>query len=144
MGLVDTIEASILALAIFACCYYVVARKRRKQWPVTEALIQKGAIGQLDLAEAGVKPAVFMGYSFKVNGVRYAHCFVLFGNEVPVHDLNRRLPGTPLQVRYNPSDPNTSFLVNYSDARFGGFVASQNPIFLEKAPTFDLRDALDE
>lgn len=87
-------------------------------------------------------PVVFIGYSFKVKGVRYAGYFVVFGNEASVHDLNRRLPGTTLQVRYDPSDPNTSFLANYSDARFGGFVASQNPRFLAKAPPFDLGDAI--
>lgn len=125
-----------------ACCSYILFRRRRKEWPVTDALIQKGTIGQVDLGEAGTKPAVFMGYAFKVNGVRYARYFVLFGNEGRVRDLHRRLRGSPLQVRYDPADPNSSFLVNYHDSRFEGLVASQAPTFLTAAPAFDLRDAI--
>lgn len=142
-ALVLMLGASVLALAVVAYCYYVVLKTRRKQWPLTDALIQKGAIGQVDLGEAGRKPAVFMGYSFSVNGLRYAGYFVLFAkNEVRVHDLHRRLPGAHLQVRYDPHDPNTSFIVNYTDPRFEGLMASQASTLLANAPAFDLRDAI--
>jgi hypothetical protein len=137
-----TVEILLLSLAIVASGYYIVVRKRRNQWPVIDAMIQKGAIGEIDLAEAGKKPAVFLGYSFKVNELRYAHYFILLGNEERVHDLHRRLPGTTLQVSYDPSNPSTSFLVNYSDARFEGLIASQSPTLLTQAPAFDLQDSL--
>lgn len=142
MDLVTKFEELIFGLAIVACCYYVVVRKRRKQWPVANALIQKGTMGQLDLGEAGTKPAAFMGYSFKANGLCYAYCFVLCGSEVRIKDLYRRLPGNPVQVRYDPSDPNTSFLVNCHDVLFEGLVASQASTFLAQAPAFDVRDAI--
>lgn len=143
MDLVTQFEELILGIAIVACCYYFVVRRRRKQWPVASAVIQKGAIGQLDLAEAGSFSAAFMGYSFKVNGLRYAGHFVLFvNNDERVRDVHRRLPGAHLQVRYDPHDPNTSFLVNYDDPRFEGLAASQDSVLLANAPAFDLRDAI--
>lgn len=143
MHAVTTFEELILALAIVACCYYVFARKRRQHWPVTNALIQKGAIGELKGDTHNI-PTAFMGYTFKVNGLRYAGCFVLFGNnEARVHELYRLLPGSTLQVRYDPSNPNTSFLANYSDAHFLGLVASQSPVRLAQAPASDLRDAIE-
>jgi hypothetical protein len=53
----------------------------------------------------------------------------------------REAEGTTLQVRYDPSDLSTSFLVNYSDARFEGLIASQSPTLLAAAPAFDLQDS---
>jgi hypothetical protein len=142
MNLVTTVTDLFLTVAIVACCYYVIVRKRRKRWPVTDALIQRGAVGEINLGQAGGTHAVFMGYSFQVNDLRYAGYFVLLGSEARVHDLHRRLPGTPVQVRYDPSDPSKSFLVNYQDARFEGLVASQAASLLADAPAFDLQDAM--
>lgn len=132
--------ALILALGVVGCCYYVFVTRRRKQWPVTDALVQKGAIGWLEHVD---NPAVFLGYSFKVNGRRYAGYFVLFvNNDERVQDVYRRLPGTHLKVRYDPHDPNTSFIINHNDPRFEGLAASQDSVLLANAPAFDLRDAV--
>lgn len=129
-------------LLILTCIYFVVVRNRREHWPVTDASIQRGAIGVV-LPGRNSFPAAFMGYAFEVKGVRYANYFVVFGSsESRVHNVHRQLPGALLSVRYDPSDPNTSFLVNYNDGRFGGLTASQDAIFLASAPAFDLQDTL--
>jgi hypothetical protein len=63
-------------------------------------------------------------------------------NEATVQTLHKCLSGASIQIWYNPSDPNTSFLVNYSDFRFEELKATQNPEWLNQAPAFDLQDAI--
>ena len=87
-------------------------------------------------------PARFVGYAFKVQEQRFGGYFVLIGKESALEELPKNLQGCSLQVRYDPSDPTTSLLVDYKDARFGGLLASQDPDWLDQAPAFDLQDAL--
>lgn len=82
-----------------------------------------------------------MGYAYVVQGVRYAGFFALYGDENQVSKLNDTLPGGTVLIRYNPSDPNSSFLVDYYDSRFAGLPATQNPDWLNQSPAFDLQDA---
>jgi hypothetical protein len=83
-----------------------------------------------------------MGYAYSIHGIRYAAFFALYGNKVSVETAKNALVGAPLQVRYNPADPNISFLVDYNDFRFEGLNATQNPDTLNQAPSFDLQDTL--
>jgi hypothetical protein len=83
-----------------------------------------------------------MGYAYIVQGMRYAGFFAIYGEDSRVRKLSDGLAGGPIQIRYNPSDPNISYLVGCHDSRFDGLAATQNPEWLEQSPAFDLQDAV--
>jgi hypothetical protein len=125
----------------FIQAVYYFRRLRSRRWPTEEAIIQRGAFGGISVGRGPSIPASFLGYAFVVNSVRYAGVFAICGDQAFLHRLNDRLNGQTIKIRYNPSDPNMSFLVDYYDPRFGGKVATQNPERLESAPPFDIQDA---
>ncbi len=136
------VPSSILVWYLSREIPYLLKYLRRKSWPSTNATIQKGTMGLISRGKNSPVPACFMGYAFKVEGERYGAYFVVVGNEVTLRRLNENLAGSSIQVSYNPSDPNTSLLVDYKDFRFEGLTASQDPDWLNQAPTFDLQDAI--
>jgi hypothetical protein len=83
-----------------------------------------------------------LGYAYVVEGVRYAGYFVIFGDEEKARRLQGELADVPVQIRYDPSNPNVSYLVNLYDSRFGGVGANQNPERLDQAPAFDIAETL--
>ncbi len=121
---------------------YLLKYLRRKNWPSANATIQKGAIGRISRGRGAFIPACFIGYTFKVQEERYAGYFVLVGNEEALEKLNKNLSGGSLQIRYDPSDPNVSLLLDYHDFLFAGLTASQDPAWLSQAPSFDLQDLI--
>jgi hypothetical protein len=134
---------ALLALGLWAFFQirYLIGRYRRKRWPILDATMQKGAVGRVVIERASI-PASFVGYSYTVQQVRYAGCFALCGGETQVRRLHDSLAGTSIRIRYDPLDPNTSFLVDYHDSRFDGLTATQSPDKLNQAPAFDLQDAI--
>jgi hypothetical protein len=132
----------VLGWWYFVQAVYFVRRLRSRRWPTADATIQKGALGGVSVGRGASVPASFMGYAFVVNNVRYAGLFAVCGDQAFLHRLNNRLNGQTIQIRYNHSDPNMSFLVDYYDQRFGGQVATQNPERPESAPPFDIQNAI--
>ena len=65
--------------------------------------------------------------------MRYVGTFVVVTNEDTANKLQDRLDGSVVNVRYNPRDPSVSFIVDRYDLQFGGSVATQNPVWLDKA-----------
>ncbi len=121
---------------------YLVRRYKSRLWPLIDATIQKGAVGVVSAGRGGTAPAAFIGYAYIVGGVRYANYFVLIGDSEHVQRLQDNLAGSQLKIRYNPADPNISFLDDYYDARFEGLSARQSPEWMDQAPAFDLQDAI--
>jgi hypothetical protein len=132
----------VLGWWYFVQAVYFVRRLRSRRWPTADATIQKGALGGVSVGRGASVPASFMGYAFVVNNVRYAGLFAVCGDQPFLHRLSQSICGQTIQIRYNPSDPNMSFLVDYYDPRFGGKVATQNPERLESAPPFDIQDTI--
>jgi hypothetical protein len=120
---------------------YLLKYWRRKNWPSADAMIQKGTMGSVAQGRSAV-PACFIGYAFKVEGLRYGAYFVLVGKADFLEKVNKELTGASLQVRYDPSNPTSSLLIDYKDFRFAGLRASQDPDWLNQAPAFDLQDAI--
>jgi len=120
---------------------YLLKYCRSKNWPTANATIQRGTMGRVSQGRSTI-PACFIGYAFKVEGVRYAGYFVLAGKEDILQKVSKDLAGSSLQVRYDPSNPNTSLLVDCKDFRFAGLRASQDPYWLNQAPAFDLQDTI--
>jgi hypothetical protein len=132
----------VLSWWYFVQIRFVLRRYRSKGWPITDGTLQKGAVGRISFGRGASAPATFMGYAYIVQGVRYAGFFALYGDESQTCKLQDGLTGAHVQIRYNPSDPNVSYLVDYKDPRFDGLAATQNPEWLEQSPAFDLQDAV--
>ena len=137
-----------LILLLFIVCWafvqvrYLLRRYRSYRWPTIAATIQKGAVGTISFGKGVSYPASFFGYIYLIQGVHYAGFLALYGEKDLVGKLNENLAGETIQVRYGPSDPGSSFLVEYNDSRFRGLTATQNPKWLGQAPAFDLQDAI--
>lgn len=145
----DTFELAFLLilLSVLGAWYYIHIRhllqcSRSKRWPIVDATIQSGSIGKIAVGKGATIPAAFLGYAYIVQGVRYAGLFAICGDDQTVRKLNNKLAGGSIQIRYKPSSPDLSFLVNESDPRFDGLEATQNPDRLEQSPPFDLQDAI--
>jgi len=83
-----------------------------------------------------------MGYAYQVDGERYAGIFALRGSESDLPGLSQRLTGATLQIKYDPRDPNNSYVSNIYAPLFEGRTATQNPEWLNQSPQFDLQDAI--
>jgi hypothetical protein len=59
-----------------------------------------------------------------------------------VRTVQSNLAGVAIEVRFSPSDPSVSYLVDLRDTRFGGLAATQNPEWLSQAPEFHIGDAI--
>ena len=138
----DLILSLFLLAWFFFLIRYLVRRHRSRLWPLMEATIQKGATGAVSAGRGATAHAAFIGYAYIVGGVRYANYFVLIGDSEHVQRLQDNLAGSNLKIRYNPADPNISFLEDYYDPCFEGLTARQSPEWMNQAPAFDLQDAI--
>jgi len=68
--------------------------------------------------------------------------FALYGNEARVVKLPESLAGTLIPIRYDPSAPDLSCLVDFNDSRFEGLTVTQLSEWLDQAPARDLQDAI--
>lgn len=115
-------------------------RIRGRKWPVAAATIQKAGVGSVPAGKGAAAPFSFFGYSFEVQGTRYAGLFGLSaGDAEAAQKLQEEMAGRVIQIRYKPSDPNISFIVDAYNPQFGGHTLSQNQDFLDHAPNVDLR-----
>ena len=132
----------VLGWWYFAQIRFVLRRYRSKRWPTVDATLQKGAVGRISFGKGASAPATFVGYAYIVQGVQYAGFFAVYGDGSQVRKLQDSLTGAHVQIRYDPVDPNVSYLADYKDSRFDGLAATQNPEWLDQSPTFDLQDAI--
>ena len=98
---------------------------------MTDATVQRGQIGRGGPSKyaALVYRSVF-GYVYSVDGSRYVGLFVIvFGSEEKASELQRRLDGVRVTVRYDPSHPETS-IVQGLPGEFAGLVANQDPMWV--------------
>ncbi len=121
---------------------HLIRRHASHRWPITTAVVRKGAVGTISFGRGATSPAAFLGYSFVVQGTRYAGIFAVYGAEDLVLTSQNNLAGVSLNVRFNPSDPNMSYLVDLYDVRFAGLIATQNPEWLDQSPAFSIGDAI--
>lgn len=80
----------------------------------------------------------FFGYRFIVQGVNYIGRFAVLAKEVRAGELQTKLTGRSIDIRYNPSDPNVSVVAELHDPLFDGLSATQNPDRLNQAPLFQI------
>jgi hypothetical protein len=132
----------VVGWVLFTQFRYMAQQYRSAGWPVVDATLQKGPIGFVRIGEGEGTPACFIGYVFSVNGSRYAGIFALYGSGDNVERVHKNFPGGSIRVRYDPTNPNISSLVDLRNPLFDCLVPTQNPAHLSNAPSFDLQDLI--
>jgi len=121
-----------LMLAWYAIQFrHYLLRQWSQRWTLVTATIQKGEVSKVPGGKGSVAFGSFFGYGFVLSGARYTGLFALIGNEEHAAALQNKLDGENILVRYNPSNPNVSFLADIHDSRFEGLTATQNPQWLD-------------
>jgi len=120
---VQTIIPILAALALIGSMIYARARnykyslleQRSQQWPIVEAIVQKGESrfrGPFLAVSAGKLPKSLFGYSYSVAGLRHFGFFAVYReNGISALELQERLAGRNVSVRYDPDNPKRSFVV---------------------------------
>jgi uncharacterized protein DUF3592 len=125
------ILAAIVLFSVAGSVRYFFRKWSSANWPITDATVQKGQIGRGGPSKYAVLVyrSVF-GYVYSVNGTRYAGLFVIIvGSEEKASELQRRLDGVRVRVRYNVSHPETSIMQSLP-GEFASFVANQDPMWV--------------
>ena len=126
----------IILLGIRNYRYRSIKRQSAK-WPVTRATIEKGEAkfnGAFLSLFAGRVPKSLFGYSYEVEGIRYIGFFAIARNIGVAlgedSDIQEKLTGKSLIVRYDPQHPRRSFVV---DREVLGKEVQQGPDWLPKS-----------
>lgn len=115
-----------------------ITRLWGKRWPRATALIQPAGVGIINVPEAYGRVG-FFGYAYQVLGARCVGFFVIMSEQIDLDRLQQKLSGQRIQIRYNPSHPETSFLENLRDPLFEGYAATQNANWISQVPNLGLR-----
>jgi hypothetical protein len=102
---------------------------RSSRWPPATATIHMAGDEYIEGSEAepGYNRSLF-GYSYEVEGVRYAGLFAIAARDAEEASLlQHKLDGQSVSVRFNPVRPGVSVLV---EPRIEGFRAMQTPRWL--------------
>jgi hypothetical protein len=115
-----------------------IDRLRGKRWARTTALIQQSGIGFINAP--GIHGRVgFFGYTYEARGAKYVGFFAIMSEQVDLDRLQKKLSGQNIQIRFNPSHRETSFLENLRDPLFEGYIATQDANWISQAPNPGLR-----
>jgi|ERR1700693_376152 len=130
----------IVGWVLFNQFRYMAQQYRSVGWPVVNATVQKGPIGFVPIGKGEGTPACYIGYIFSVNGATHAGMFALYGSSDNVERVHKSFPVGSIRVKYDPANPDVSYLVDLRDPCFDSLVPTQNPTHLSNAPPFDLQD----
>ena len=76
---------------------------------------------------------VSMKYSFAVEGVPYSGKLIIIDSWEHAETLQEKLDGLQISIKYCPTNPSVSLLVDSYDLRFDGKSATQNPYWYVNA-----------
>jgi len=77
-----------------------------------------------------------------IQGIRYAGLLAIRGDDALLRMLEDKLPSATFAIRFDPANPNISYLTDPYDPRFQGATVTQNPEYLDRAPEFHISDVL--
>jgi hypothetical protein len=110
---------------------YSLLEQRSRKWPIVEATIQKGEArfhGPLLSLFAGKLPKSLFSYSYTVAALRHLGFFAVYREDgISALELQDRLAGEKVSVRYDPDCPTRSFIV---EREILGTPIHQNPDWL--------------
>jgi hypothetical protein len=105
-----------------------------RSWPSIDAMVQRGQVGTGGPTRNAllVYRSVF-GYVYSVDGKQYVGMFLLiFRTEEKAHELQHRLNGARIKIRYDPKCPETS-VVQSLPLEFADLVVNQDPQWVDYA-----------
>lgn len=118
---------------------YYHLKRYSESWPTTQAVIQKceaKSSGPFLSLWAGKVPKSLFGYSYQVEGIAYIGFFAVLRDQGGAFgaawDLQEKLAGNSLTVRYDPTRPQRSFVV---DSEVLGKEVHQGPEWLPRSLT---------
>ena len=108
-------------------------RKRNNaSWPSIEATVQRGQVGTGPTSAVLLYRSLF-GYVYSVDSKQYVGMFLfLLRSEENARELQRKLNGARIQIRYNPKSPETS-VVQSLPPEFADLVVNQDPQWINYA-----------
>ncbi len=109
---------------------YRLRKWKSKSWPTVRATIQTSQVlrGGPTRYQALIYRSL-LGYEYTVSDTRYSGLFVLIADdEATTKTLRNELLGKEVVVRYNPMNPEMSFLI---EAELAGKRVVQNPMWLK-------------
>jgi hypothetical protein len=116
---------------------YSLLERRSQEWPLVEAVIQKGeAVYRRPFLalSSGKLPESLLGYSYTVAGLRHFGFFAVYRESgISALALQERFAGRKMSVRYDPDCPNRSFIV---EREILGKPIYQNPDWLPASIRF--------
>ena len=134
-----------LACAFWAMLVFMAIRNYRyhlrkrgsKEWPVLTATVQKSEgpfQGPFLSIFARKVPKSLFGYSYTVGGVRYIGFFAVARDSglAAESELQQKLDGMSVSVRYDPEHPGRSFVV---DSEVSGKDIHQSPDWIPRSLT---------
>jgi hypothetical protein len=135
-----SILAIVIWLVLAAMAVYFVARSIRDffrkrnnaSWPSIEATVQRGQVGTGPTSAVLLYRSLF-GYVYSVDSKQYVGMFLfLLRSEEKARELQRKLNGARIQIRYNPKSPETS-VVQSLPPEFADLVVNQDPQWINYA-----------
>jgi hypothetical protein len=135
-----SILAIVIWLVLAAMAVYFVARSIRDffrkrnnaSWPSIGATVQRGQVGTGPTSAVLLYRSLF-GYVYSVDSKQYVGMFLfLLRSEEKARELQRKLNGARIQIRYNPKSPETS-VVQSLPPEFADLVVNQDPQWINYA-----------
>jgi hypothetical protein len=140
----------VYLLVMYVCISWMCVRWSRywykrycsRRWPIANATIQRAGIELIYVGRGGSIHGSFFGYIFIVAGVQHVGMFIMTGNVARITAMQNDLSGKIIEIRYDPDDPNTSFVAHRYDLIFQSLHVTQNPDWLQCAPEISIRDVM--
>jgi hypothetical protein len=114
---------------------YFLKRLASRRWPTIHAIVERVAVGRIVGPKGSWMYGSFLGYTFVVQDVRYSGHFAVISSEERSRNLQDKLTGATLGIRYSPTDPSRSIVADPYDPLFEGLTVTQNPEWLDQAPS---------
>jgi hypothetical protein len=125
----DLLLSAVTLLMALTFIRFWIRKWESRNWPIVAGVIEKEEVNYND--RSAYRPSMYrllFGYSYIVDGVRFAGLFILMvGSEAIATDFQHKLNATSVSVRYNPKQPETSFMV---EKELLGKKVYQSPIWL--------------
>jgi hypothetical protein len=138
-SLFDLVFFSVLLFFAGWLCWiqisYFLKRFSSRRWPSINAIVERGAVGRIVGPKGSWMYGSFLGYTFVVQDVRYSGHFAIISTEARSRNLQDKLTGATLGIRYSPTDPGRSFVADPYDPLFEGLTMTQNPEWLDQSPS---------
>lgn len=137
---------AVLILLLASVTFFLLARTLLtgvtrlwvRSWTRATALIQPAGARDHQRAR-GLWTRWLFRIQLSGTGARYVGCFVIMSKQIGLNPIQQKLSGQRIQIRFNPSHPETSFLEHLRDPLFERYKATQQANWIGQTPNPGLR-----